>query len=233
MEGMRALLSGAHQVPPGAVAPLPGAVAALIGLAALAFVLIPFLWPLAGHLNAMAHEGAHAVTGSILGLPPLGVILNANATGRTWFSSPLRGPRAILIGLIGYLGPSAFGLLGAKLIEADHVLAVLWVAIICLVLLLFLVRWSFGIILVPVAIALLALAVHGARTGPEELIAYALSWLLLLSGVRVAVAHGAMAGDAWILSAITHLPRRLWALLWLAGTLLAVVVGGKWLVLGS
>jgi hypothetical protein len=32
---------------------------------------------------------------------------------------------------------------------------------------------------------------------------------------------------------MTHLPRRLWAVLWIAGTLLAVVIGGKWLVLRS
>jgi hypothetical protein len=30
----------------------------------------------------------------------------------------------------------------------------------------------------------------------------------------------------------THLPRRLWALLWLAGTGAALLIGGKLLVLG-
>jgi hypothetical protein len=56
---------------------------------------------------------------------------------------------------------------------------------------------------------------------------------LLLSGVRVAVAHGAGAGDAGNLSRTTHIPSQIWALLWLAGTLLAVVSGGKWLILRS
>ncbi|HEX3958218.1 MAG TPA: Gfo/Idh/MocA family oxidoreductase [Trebonia sp.] len=32
---------------------------------------------------------------------------------------------------------------------------------------------------------------------------------------------------------VTHLPRQLWALLWIGGTLLAVVIGGKWLILRS
>jgi len=72
-----------------------------------------------------------------------------------------------------------------------------------------------------------------AHNGPEEVIIYAMTWLLLLSGARTAVAHGAGAGDAGTLSTITHLPRQLWALLWIAGTLLAVVIGGKWLVLRS
>ncbi len=43
--------------------------------------------------------------------------------------------------------------------------------------------------------------------------------------------HGANAGDAGNLSRTRHIPRLIWALLWLAGTLLALVVGGKWLVL--
>jgi hypothetical protein len=45
--------------------------------------------------------------------------------------------------------------------------------------------------------------------------------------------HGAAAGDAYTLAAITRLLRRLWAVLWIASTLLAVIVGGKWLVLRS
>ena len=104
---------------------------------------------------------------------------------------------------------------------------------ILLVLLLFLIRKSFGIVSVPAAIALLAVTMHYAHYGLEEVVAYGMTWLLLLSGARNAVTHGANAGDARTLSTLTHLPRHLWALLWIAGTLLAVVIGGKWLVLRS
>jgi len=58
---------GTDAPPPGSQAPLPGSEAALIGLAALAVVFIPFLWPLVEHFSAMAHEGAHAVVGSVMG----------------------------------------------------------------------------------------------------------------------------------------------------------------------
>ena len=74
---------------------------------------------------------------------------------------------------------------------------------------------------------------HYSRDGLETVIIYGLTWLLLLSGVRVAAAHGADAGDAANLGGTTHIPRGIWALLWLAGTVLAVVIGGKWLVLRS
>jgi hypothetical protein len=224
---------GTHLLPAGTQAPLPGGTAVLIGLAALAVVLIPFARPLAEYFDTMAHEGAHAVTGSILGLSPQGVWLEQDGAGATSFALPIRGPRGILVAAAGYLGPSAFGLWAAKLIETGHVIAVLWIAVVLLVLLLFLIRKSFGVVSVPAAIALLALIMRGAHTGLEEFSAYGLTWLLLLSGARVALTHGAGAGDAWILAHLTRLPRRFWALLWLSGTLLAVVIGGKWLVLRS
>jgi len=87
---MQAMLPGAHVHPPlpgthavlsGTQPPLPGPVAALIGLAALAVVLIPFLWPLARQFNTMAHEGAHAIAASAMGLPLLGVTLKQNGDG--------------------------------------------------------------------------------------------------------------------------------------------------------
>jgi hypothetical protein len=72
-----------------------------------------------------------------------------------------------------------------------------------------------------------------AHAGLEEIIVYGMTWLLLLSGVRVAFAHGASAGDAADLSRTTGIPAQIWALLWIAGTLMAVAVAGKWMVLRS
>jgi hypothetical protein len=245
MDATLASLAGAGTVPPaspvppgtpvpgGIQVPLPGPVAVLIGMAALAIVAIPFLWPLIAHFNTMAHEGAHAVTGALLGFAPLGMHFERDASAATFFPGSMRGPREVVIGAMGYLGPSAFGLAAAKLIETGHVVAVPRIAVVLLVLMLFLIRKSFGLVSVPVAIAVLALVMRDGHGGVEEFTVYAMTWLLLLSGVRVAVAHGAWAGDAVILSAITRLPRRFWALLWLAGSLLAVVIGGKWMVLRS
>jgi len=233
MDAKRAPLAAAHTLATGTPAPLGGGEAALIGLAALFIVAIPFLWPLAEHLNVMAHEGAHAAVGALLGYPPEAVALMRDATGVTSFRPGIDGYRAVAIGVIGYLGPSLFGLWAAKLIETRHVVAVLWIAVIFLVLLLFLIRRSFGLVSVPAAIALLALVMHGAHAALEEVFAYGIAWVLLLSGVRAAAADNVRAGDAWLLALITRVPRRAWSLLWLGGTLLAVVIGGKWLVVGS
>ena len=228
---MYAKLPGTHAPLPGMQA-LPGPVVALVGLAALVVVLTPTLWRLAEHVDTMAHEGAHAAVASTMGFTVGGVTMNADATGGTDVELS-NGLRMILTGFVGYLGPSAFGLCAAKLIETGRVITVLWVATILLVLLLFLVRKSFGIVSVPVAIALLAISVRYAHEGLQEVIVYGLTWLLLLSGARTAMIHGADATDAGTLATTTHLPRRLWALLWIAGTVLAVVVGGKWLILRS
>jgi hypothetical protein len=235
MQATHAPLPGTHTVLPGTQAPLPGTEAALVGLLALAIVTIPFLWPIVEHFNAMAHEGAHAIAGSAMGFTLDGVTLDMQSRGATGYApgTPVAGGRRTLTRFVGYLGPSAFGLWAAKLIETGHAVSVLWIATILLVLLAFLIRKSFGIVSVPAAIALLAVVMHCAHDGLEEVIVYGMTWLLLLSGVRVAAAHGTGAGDARNLSVTTHIPRMIWALLWLAGTLLAVVIGGKWLVLRS
>jgi hypothetical protein len=212
--------------------PLPGFEAALIGLAALAVVTAQFLWPFAEHVNVMSHEGAHAVTASVLGFPVLGIRLNPDATGETSYLAPASGLRRTVTSFTGYLGPSAFGLGAAKLIVLGHIIAVLWLSVVFPVLLLLnLAPASFGLISVPAAIAALCVLIRYGSAGLDVVMSYSVTWLLLLSGVRVAVQDGARAGDAATLRTVTRLPRLLWALLWVAGTLEAVLIGGRILLL--
>jgi Peptidase M50B-like len=215
---------------PGPQAPLPAGESTLIGLAALAAVLLPFVWPIAQHLSVMAHEGAHAAVGSLLGFTLQGVELNPNATGATG-GNFTPGPRDILVTFAGYLGPSAVGLGAAKLISRGYIVAVLWLAIILLALLLVLVRWSFGLISVPAAIAAFVWLLKDRHTGAQVIAAYALTWLLLLAGIRVAIMRGANASDAHHLRDTAFLPRRFWSVLWLCGSVWALAVGGSMLVL--
>jgi hypothetical protein len=127
MHAMHAALTGTHTVPPGTQAPLPGMEAVLIGLAALAVMLIPFLWPFVEQFNTMAHEGAHAVVGSVMGFTLAGVTVDMESNGITeWAKAPDTGPRRTLTRFVGYLGPSGFGLCAAKLIETGRVITVLW-----------------------------------------------------------------------------------------------------------
>jgi hypothetical protein len=219
-------MDGMHAIHP----PLSGGESIVIGLVVAAVVMIPLLWAPVEHFSTMTHEGAHALLAVFLGLTVTGVVVDRHAGGKT--SVVGEGLRVVLVLLIGYLGPSLFGLGAAKLISLGYPVTVLWLVILLLVLVLFLLGRSFGMFSVPIAIALFYLILRYTHAGTEVVAAYAVAWLLLLSGVRHAIGDGIRAADAHALRKQTHLPRVLWAALWLAGTGAALLVGGKLLVLG-
>jgi hypothetical protein len=211
--------------------PLSAGESIAIGLVVTAVVIIPLLWEPVDHFTTMTHEGAHALLAIFLGLTVTEILLDRRARGVTHvLGEDLL--RFVLIGLVGYLGPSLFGLGAAKIISLGDPVTVLWLVVILLVLLLFALGRSFGMLSVPIAIGLFYLILRYTHAGTEVVIAYAVTWLLLLAGVRHAIGDGVRAGDADALRKRTHLPRRLWALLWLVGTGAALIVGGKLLVLG-
>ena len=102
-----------------------------------------------------------------------------------------------------------------------------------LVILLLKLLRSFGCISVPVVIGLFVILNLYGSVSLQVAIAYGITWVLLLSGFSIAVRHWTNAGDAQILKGQTHLPRWLWAVLWVAGTFGAVYLGFRLLVLRS
>lgn len=70
---------------------------------------------------------------------------------------------------------------------------------------------------------------YGA-VGTETIAAYFVARFLLLSGLRAVLEHNLGAGDAANLASMTYIWRGFWVLLWLAGTIAAVAVGGSLLV---
>jgi len=209
--------------------PLSPAASVAIGLAALLTVSVPFLWMLTRYVDTIAHEGTHAITASALGRPVQGVTLESNGDGRT--DVIMRGTVGdVLLYFVGYLGPSTFGLGAAKLIELRHIVAVLWLALILLAILLVIVRNPFGFVSVLVTGGLIYLIARYATVTTETVAAYGVAWLLLLSGVRKVIYRGTGAADAVNLRQITYIGRGFWVLLWLAGSVAAVAVGGSWLV---
>jgi Peptidase M50B-like len=220
-------------------APLPGHDAAAIGIAAFVVVYADGLWSLAQHFEVMAHEGMHAITGSILGFPVRSIELKRTGDGKTTYRVPTVGGRGVLTGFVGYLGPSIFGLAAAGLISLGFIVAVLWLAVAFLVVLLlallrsFRYARTFGCVTVPVTMALFFVLIHYASVSLQVVLAYGMTWVLLLSGFRTAGQHWTGASDAANLKNRTHLPRWLWAVLWVAGTLGAIYLGWRLLVMRS
>jgi hypothetical protein len=213
--------------------PLSGGEAVLIGLVVLALVAFETTWSVVRHIDTMAHEGAHAIISSLSGRGVQSIKIKPNADGVTTPARPGGTSSTLAIGVVGYVGPSAFGLGAAKLIHSGHILSMFWVALVLLAILLIAARWSFAFVTVPLAGVLAFLVVKYAPMHTQVIAAYATAWLLLLSGVRTIIEHGLNAGDAGILRSATGIPKLLWSLLWLAGSLAAVAVGGKMLVMSA
>jgi hypothetical protein len=210
-------------------APLTPTVAMLLGIAVLAIVVLPATWLVVRYVETMAHEGAHALVGSSAGGRIQGVRLKPNKDGETLVSST-GSAGDVITGAAGYLGSSAFGLGAAKLISVGHAVAVLWLSLLLLAILLALVRNPFGVFAVVVAGVVIYLIARYTAVGTETVVAYLITWFLLLSGLRMVLEHGSHAGDAVILARATHVPRVLWAGMWLVGTAAALIVGGMLLL---
>jgi hypothetical protein len=210
-------------------APLPAPAVVVIGLAALALVGVQEIWLLARHVNTIAHEGAHAIAGSAAGHRVRGVKLQPDATGVTSTSGGKPAGNAT-VGFVGYLGPSAFGLGAAKLIEVGHSAAVLWLTLLLLVLLLVVLRGVFSFVPVLVVGGLLFIIARYGSAGFGSVTACGVAWFLLLSGVRVVLDDGIGAADAGSLAKLTHTRPGCWVWVWLIGSVLALAVGGALLV---
>ncbi len=107
----------------------------------------------------------------------------------------------------------------------------LWLALVLLGVLLVVLNPSYGMFTVILTGVLVYVVGRYTPLGAQIVGAYAIAWLLLLSAVRRVPEIGVLSDDGANLSGLTHLPRLVWFLLWLAATLAAVAVGGTLLVM--
>ena len=106
----------------------------------------------------------------------------------------------------------------------------LWFALVLLAVLLLFVRTLFGIASIALSGVLIYAIARYAGVGSEVVAAYAIAWLLLLSGPRTVLLYWADASDADNLAKMTRLGKPLWPLPWLAGGIAAVIAGGNMLI---
>jgi Peptidase M50B-like len=207
---------------------LPAPVVVLLGLVVVPLVVLPEIWAMFRHIGLMAHEGAHALVGSGLGHRVQQVRINRDGTGSTLLR--ITAGSGAGAAFVGYLGPSAFGLIAAALIAHALIAPVLWTGVVLLLILLGTVRGLFGVVMVLSTCALLYVVARYAPESLKAVTAYSLSWILLLGGLRVVLQRGTDADDAHELRRITRLPRALWSGLWAVLTLVALCFGATLLI---
>ena len=214
-----------------AQAHLPGVTAAVIGVVTFGVVLTEIGWRIIRHGTVMAHEGAHAVADTLLFLHVDYIELHPDATGGTMPKNQGGCLVEVIAFFVGYIGPSSFGLGAAKLIQLGYAVTVLWLTLFLLGLLLILLRPSYGRVTV-IMTGVLVFAVLRYTPVPAQIVAaYAIAWLLLLSGVRAILVRRSGSGDSQNLRRLTWIPHDIWFLIWLAAAVWAVAVGGDWLIM--
>ena len=215
--------------------PLPVPMVVLIGLLAATVVIVRALWDIATHAQTVVHEGAHVVAGILTGRTIQGVTIKTNGSGATDMV-PKSGFGYGVAAFVGYLGASAAGLIAARLISTGRMVAVLWLGFALLAVMLVTVRNLFGVGVILICGALLYLVLRNGTAGADTAVAYGVTWFLLISGtkdpfeiVRKPKEIKEIA-DAGVLAEMTFLWRWVWCVLWLAGTVAALMVGGAILV---
>lgn len=207
--------------------PLPAPGAVVIGLLALIVVNGRTLWKVATHAETVLHESAHVLIGIAAGRSIRRVDINTDGGGGT-VMVPDSGFGFGVAAFVGYIGSSVAGLIAAGLISAGRIVAVLWLGLLLFVFMLLMVRNFFGGIVVLTYGVLLYLILHYTTAGVQVAVAYGVTWFLLLSGTKVAFGAASRPGDvadAGILAGMTFLWRSAWCILWLAGTIAALVAG--------
>lgn len=206
-------------------APLPTSIVVLLGLAVFAMIMLP-TWLLLRHVTTMAHEGGHALAGWAFGAKVKSVTMQSDGSGLTNVTFTGSAGRFLSL-FMGYAGPSAFGLAAAKLISIGHIIAVLWLALLLLAVMLITVRNLFAFGAVLVTAVLLYLFARHTSVAAQTVLAYVITWFLLLSGLWHVLRYDGQEGDAPEAAKRTHLPSWLWVGVWQLGAGVALVVGAK------
>ncbi len=217
--------------------PLSVAISAVIGLVVLGLVVIA--WPVARIVITLCHEAGHALVAVLSGRRLSGIRLHSDTSGLTVTRGRPRGPGMVATLAAGYPAASGFGLGAAALAASGYPAGLLWACVALLVMLLVTIRNAYGLLVVVSLGAAIAVASWYAGPAPVAWLGYGVAWLLLLGGPRPVVeallhwrSPHYRGSDAAQLAQLTRLPRLLWIVLWLAATLGALLLGGRWLVTG-
>ncbi|MGX8908211.1 M50 family metallopeptidase [Streptomyces netropsis] len=209
----------------------------LTAVVALAAVAPYGVWRVTRNAITIAHEGGHGLVALLSGRRLDGIRLHSDTSGLTVSRGKPTGIGMILTAAAGYTAPSLLGLLGAWLLAAGHITALLWGATGLLAAMLVMIRNAYGVLTVVLAGA--AFVLVSWLTGPavQAAFAYGVVWFLLLGGVRPAFElqrkrrhGGAPDSDADQLGRLTNVPPVIWLGFFHVVSLCSLTGGGRWLL---
>ena len=208
------------------------AVVLAVALVALALVLIPRCWSFTRHLVTISHEGGHALVAVLTGRRLMGIRLHADTSGVTLSRGKTTGPGMVAMLAAGYLAPAVAGLGAALLLTSGHSLALLWLAVGWLSLMLLQIRNAYGLLVLLVCGVGAGLASWYLAGATLSLLAYLLTWLLLLAApkpvlelMRQRRRGQARGSDVDQLTRLTRVPAVAWETFFLLANLAGLVVG--------
>lgn len=199
-------------------------------------VVLPPAWSLTRHLVTLVHEAGHAAVAVLTGRRLNGIRLHTDTSGLTISSGKPRGPGMIATAAAGYLAPAALGLVSIVLVENGHTPWALYAGLVTLAVMLAFIRNWFGLVVVLLVGAGVAVLIWQAPTDVQRFAALTFAWFLLIAAPRTAVdlwSHRrrsrSRTSDADVLARLTFLPAPVWNLVFIALTA-GALVGAVWLV---
>jgi len=224
-----------------------GWVVAVTAVLALVLVWAPGAWPITRHVVTIAHEAAHGVAALLSGRRLHGIRLHSDTSGLTVSAGRVTGPGMILTTAAGYVGPALLGLAAAAMLTHHRALGMLWALLILLALLLIQVRNWFGLWAILISGAVVFAVSWWLQPQVQSAFAYTLTWFLLLAAPRPVLelqaqrhrgqrhreqrrGTGLTTSDADQLARLTRVPAIGWVGFFLAVTVGALVLGGRWMV---
>ena len=162
----------------------------------------------------------------------MGIRLHADTSGVTLSRGRPSGPGMVAMLAAGYLAPAIAGLGAALLLASGHSLALLWLAVGWLALMLLQIRNAYGLVVLLVCGAAAALVSWYLPGSTVSLLAYLLTWVLLLAAPKPVLElmaqrrrGQARGSDVDQLTRLTRVPALLWELGFLLANLAGLAVG--------
>ena len=203
-------------------------------LVAAGSAFVPQAWGVTRHIATLVHEAGHAVVAVATGRRLNGIRLHGDTSGLTISTGRRTGPGMIATAAAGYPAPSAVGLATVALVEHGRQTWALAVALVVLVAMVLFIRNWFGLLVVLVAGAAVALVTYRVDGPGQDLALLIFAWFLLFAGPRTSLdlwGHRrrttARTSDADLLARLTHIPAPIWNTLFVAVSVVAIAAAAR------